>query len=100
MRQARATADAWEKRARQLQQKYGKVDLEEHQHLQAELAAARERADGLVDAVLDEQRATLDATIALAARGLDPHAEWVRDGFVAEQQGRIAWTERNRHLFD
>ena len=45
--QARATAEAWEKRARQLQQKYGKVDLEEHQKLQAELAAARERAEAL-----------------------------------------------------
>ena len=45
--QARATAEAWEKRARQLQQKYGKVDLEEHQKLQAELVAARERAEAL-----------------------------------------------------
>jgi len=45
--QARATADAWEKRARQLQQKYGKVDLAEHQGLAAELAAAREAAAAL-----------------------------------------------------
>ena len=56
--------------------------------------------DGLVDAVLEEQRATLDATVARAARGLHPHVEWVRDGFICEQQDRIAWTERNRHLFD
>ena len=55
--QARATAEAWEKRARQLQQKYGKVDLEEHQKLQAELAAARERADALQAALTAKETA-------------------------------------------
>jgi aminoglycoside phosphotransferase (APT) family kinase protein len=58
-----------------------------------------ESTEGLVDAVIEEQRSTLRATVELAERGLRPHVEWVRDGFVAEQQRRIAWTERNRHRF-
>lgn len=55
--------------------------------------------DGLVDAVLEEQRETLRATVALAARGLHPHTDWVAAGFVDEQQRRITWTEQHRHLF-
>lgn len=50
--QATESAQQWEKRAQQLQQKYGKVDLAEHQRVQAELKAAQTelsqiRADGL-----------------------------------------------------
>lgn len=56
--------------------------------------------DGLVDAVLAEQEETLRATLAVAARGLQPHAEWVANGFVEEQRRRIDWTRRHRHLFD
>lgn len=56
--------------------------------------------DGLVDAVLAEQEETLRATLAVAARGLQPHADWVANGFVAEQQRRIEWTRRNRSLFE
>lgn len=55
---------------------------------------------GLVDAVLAEQEETLRATVAVAARGLEPHATWVRAGFVAEQERRIAWTREHRHLLD
>ncbi len=36
--QATETAQSWEKRAQQLQQKYGKVDLAEHQRVQDKLA--------------------------------------------------------------
>ena len=39
--QATESAQQWEKRAQQLQQKYGKVDLAEHQRVQAELKAAQ-----------------------------------------------------------
>ena len=39
--QARENAQQWEKRAQQLQQKYGKVDLAEHQRVQQSLAAAQ-----------------------------------------------------------
>ena len=35
--QATQSAQQWEKRAQQLQQKYGKVDLAEHQRVQEEL---------------------------------------------------------------
>ncbi|WP_375389779.1 phosphotransferase [uncultured Amnibacterium sp.] len=55
--------------------------------------------DGLVDAVLAEQEETLRANVAVAARGLEPHASWIADGFVAAQQRRIDWTAANRHLF-
>ncbi|GAA2748883.1 phosphotransferase [Amnibacterium kyonggiense] len=55
--------------------------------------------DGLVDAVLAEQEETLRATLEVAARGLEPHATWVREGFVAEQEHRIAWTREHRDLF-
>ncbi len=56
--------------------------------------------DGLVDAVLAEQEETLRATVAVAARGLQPHADWVAAGFVADQQRRIDWTRRNRALLE
>lgn len=39
--QATESAQQWEKRAQQLQQKYGKVDLAEHQRVQAELKTAQ-----------------------------------------------------------
>jgi hypothetical protein len=56
--------------------------------------------DGLVDAVIEEQRETLRTTVRLAERGLHPHVEWVRDGFVEAQERRIAWTEGNRALLE
>lgn len=55
--------------------------------------------DGLVDAVIEEQEATLRTTLALAERGLHPHVEWVEDGFADAQQARIDWSRANRHLF-
>jgi hypothetical protein len=54
--------------------------------------------DGLVDAVIEEQEETLRVTLAVARRGLQPHAAWVASGFVAAQQARIAWTRAHRHL--
>lgn len=39
--QATDSAQQWEKRAQQLQQKYGKVDLAEHQRVQEELRTAQ-----------------------------------------------------------
>ena len=59
-----------------------------------------ESTEGLVDAVLAEQEATLRYTLALAERGLHPHSEWIANGFVAAQEARIAWTRDNRALFD
>ena len=39
--QAQEGAEQWQKRAQQLQQKYGKVDLAEHQRVQEALAAVQ-----------------------------------------------------------
>ena len=50
--------------------------------------------------MIAEQEETLRATLALADRGLQPHAEWVANGFREEQEQRIAWTRRPRHLLE
>ncbi len=49
--QAQENAQRWEQRAQQLQQKYGKVDLAEHQRVQQKLAET--------EAQLAEQRSTV-----------------------------------------
>lgn len=54
--------------------------------------------DGLVDAVIAQQESTLADTLALAARGLHPHVEWVAEGFADEQRARIAWSRAHRDL--
>lgn len=56
--------------------------------------------DGLVDAVIAQQEATLRYTARLAERGLHPHTEWMAGGFADAQQARIDWSRANRHLFD
>jgi chromosome segregation ATPase len=69
--QARENAQQWEKRAQQLQQKYGKVDLAEHQRVQQSLAAAQ--------AELGELRASTDARQAQLQSQLDkvrPLSPW------------------------
>lgn len=55
--------------------------------------------DGLYEAVLAEQEATRAYTEALAARGLEPHREWIDNGFLDAQDARIRWTREHRHLF-
>lgn len=55
--------------------------------------------DGLYDAVLEEQRTTTRYIVELAERGLQPHADWVREGFVEAQERRMAWTIEHRSLF-
>lgn len=55
--------------------------------------------DGLFEAVLAEQEQTRDSHVALAERGMEPHATWIREGFVTAQQHRIDWTRANRALF-
>ncbi|CAL8467199.1 g6735 [Coccomyxa elongata] len=54
MRVANENAQQWEKRAQQLQQKYGKVDLAEHQRVQEKLAKA--------EAELAKHRSTTDSS--------------------------------------
>jgi hypothetical protein len=55
--------------------------------------------DGLYEAVLAEQQTTTRYMVELAERGLEPHAQWIRDGLVEAQERRIAWTREHRHLF-
>jgi alkylation response protein AidB-like acyl-CoA dehydrogenase len=59
--QANERAEQWEKRAQQLQQKYGKVDLAEHQRVQemlskaeAELAQLRSTSENSDEALRTE----------------------------------------------
>ena len=53
---------------------------------------------GLVDAVMERQRATIDHTALLAADGIEPQRTWVVDGYLAELESRLAWTVDNRDL--
>ena len=55
--------------------------------------------DGLFDAVVAQQEATLRYTRALAARGLQPHGQWMAEGFAEAQRARIDWSRAHRHLF-
>lgn len=55
---------------------------------------------GMLDAVLDAQRATVAVSRALAGRGREPQVTWARQGHLAELERRIAWTERHRHLME
>ncbi len=55
--------------------------------------------DGLVDEVLRVQRAGVEAVRLLAARGLQPQADWVAAGHLDELAARVAWTEANRGLW-
>jgi Phosphotransferase enzyme family len=54
---------------------------------------------GLVDDVIERQRLTIVHVDALAARGVEPQATWVRDGTLDESRRVIAWVEENRGLF-
>jgi Ser/Thr protein kinase RdoA (MazF antagonist) len=55
--------------------------------------------EGLYDAVLREQETTTRYIVELGERGLQPHAQWLREGFVEAQERRMAWTRAHRHLF-
>ncbi|MEO1057026.1 MAG: aminoglycoside phosphotransferase family protein [Actinomycetota bacterium] len=54
---------------------------------------------GLVDAVIDRLRLDDHHVRALAERGLEPQATWVRTGRGNESTQRIPWIEDHRHLF-
>lgn len=56
-------------------------------------------ADGVVDAVVDEQRGTIDRVRRLAFAGHEPQATWVGDGHLRELERRLAWSEAHRQLF-
>ncbi|HEY3505952.1 MAG TPA: phosphotransferase [Actinocatenispora sp.] len=55
-------------------------------------------ADGMVDAVLDAQRAGATRVRELVRRGREPQVTWARNGHLAELDRRIAWAEQHRHL--
>lgn len=54
---------------------------------------------GLVDAVIDQQRAVWRRARRLAAQGRQPQAEWQQSGLLDEAAGRIRWSRDHRHLF-
>jgi aminoglycoside phosphotransferase (APT) family kinase protein len=51
---------------------------------------------GLVDAVLERQRATSEHVALLAADGIEPQRTWVAQGFLAQLESRLAWGAENR----
>ncbi|WP_405964175.1 hypothetical protein OG713_26085 [Streptomyces sp. NBC_00723] len=46
------------------------------------------------------QRAHADLAHRLAEQGHEPQATWAADGFLAELDRRIAWSEAHRHLVE
>ncbi|GAA3287653.1 aminoglycoside phosphotransferase family protein [Dactylosporangium vinaceum] len=50
--------------------------------------------DGLAEQVVLQQECTLDLVRRLAAEGVQPQADWVRDGLEGEMRARIAWSRR------
>ena len=55
---------------------------------------------GLVDRVVDRQQHTVDRVLALADRGLEPWAGWVRSGLLEDLRSRPRWTRAHRHLVE
>ncbi len=55
---------------------------------------------GLVDAVIDRLRLDDQHVRALAGRGLEPQASWVRTGRGNESSRRIPWIREHRQLFE
>lgn len=55
---------------------------------------------GLVDAVIEVQRDTVEQVRRLAAAGRQPQVDWVAAGHLDELRSRVAWSEANRHLFE
>jgi Phosphotransferase enzyme family len=56
-------------------------------------------ADGLVDEVIQTQRASLHTVRMLADNGIEPQATWARRGQLTVLERRIRWVEDNRELF-
>ncbi|MFD4112191.1 aminoglycoside phosphotransferase family protein [Streptomyces niveus] len=56
--------------------------------------------DGLVDAVIDVQKAAIGQVRTLASRGLQPQVRWVADGYLDDLAQRVHWSRANRHLFE
>ena len=46
--------------------------------------------------VADQQRMTAATCAALALRGVEPQATWIREGHLEQLDARIAWTESTR----
>jgi hypothetical protein len=57
-------------------------------------------ADGLVDAVIEQQQMVLDRARRLAADGRQPQVSWQADGSLDETAERIVWSRRHRHLVE
>ncbi|GAA4919257.1 phosphotransferase family enzyme [Stackebrandtia albiflava] len=53
---------------------------------------------GLVDAVIEEQSATIDLVASLGRAGHRPQADWLRGGFLGQLSDRVRWSRRHRWL--
>jgi len=56
--------------------------------------------DGIVDAVIGEQRENVERVRRLAGAGHEPQASWVAEGYLRDLGGKLAWSEAHRHLFE
>lgn len=54
----------------------------------------------MTDAVIEVQRRDIGRVRTLALAGVEPQLRWVNDGYLDELQGRVAWPEAHRHLFE
>lgn len=56
--------------------------------------------EGIVDAVIARQQATIGHVRELAERGILPQRTWVADGFLDTLAERVAWSQAHRDLFE
>ncbi|ACQ82197.1 aminoglycoside phosphotransferase [Beutenbergia cavernae DSM 12333] len=56
--------------------------------------------DGLVDAVIARQEATIAYAASLAERGIEPQVTWVGGGHLDVLAARVAWSRANRGLVE
>lgn len=54
---------------------------------------------GLVDRVIERQRADIEHVQELAERHIQPQQSWVEAGYLDELQGRVRWSRDHRELF-
>ncbi|WP_193241926.1 hypothetical protein [Streptomyces phaeolivaceus] len=56
--------------------------------------------DGVVDAVIREQRANIERVRHLAAAGHEPRATWAAEGYLRELEHKLEWSREHLHLFE
>ncbi|WP_234439948.1 phosphotransferase [Streptomyces bicolor] len=56
--------------------------------------------DGIVDAVIREQRENVERIRRLALVGQEPQATWVAEGYLRDLADKLAWSRGHRYLFE